>query len=269
MQSTSNAALPHIVVPSTAKKRRRRNKRHLHVPVVPLKKVMTSTRWFSLAMLVICTWSIVLIGRDRTFYLEEIPVQGASSIPAANIIASSGLAGTHIIAADPKEAADNISQLPGVISATVTIEWPNQASIYVTEDLPTLIWKQAGQQYWVNQDGRLMPIGLNTTNLLVVESDIAELLGEAGFVPVEVLKGALLLQELRPNIKRLGYEPGSGLSFDDGRGWRVYFGSGLDMEQKLVVYEAIVEDLLERSIQPTLISVRNPTKPFYRLNSGA
>jgi hypothetical protein len=73
----------------------------------------------------------------------------------------------------------------------------------------------------------------------------------------------MALRALRPNIERLYYEPGNGLNYQDGRGWRVFFGSGDDMEQKLVVYETIVEDLLARGVTPAYVSVANQERPFY------
>jgi len=85
------------------------------------------------------------------------------------------------------------------------------------------------------------------------------------FVPREVLVGARQLQALRPNIEKLYYRPAGGLSYQDGRGWRAYFGAGNDMHQKLVVYETIVEDLLARGLKPVYISVSNQKRPFYRL----
>jgi hypothetical protein len=78
-----------------------------------------------------------------------------------------------------------------------------------------------------------------------------------------VLEGALMLRQLRPNIDTLYYRPSSGLSYQDGRGWRVYFGTGTDMQQKLVVYEAIVAELLAQELTPTYISVSNQEKPYY------
>jgi hypothetical protein len=83
------------------------------------------------------------------------------------------------------------------------------------------------------------------------------------FVPQEVLQGALSLRKLRPSINQLYYQPSDGLSFQDDRGWRVYFGTGIDMNQKLVIYETILEDLLTRGINPRYISVSNKSKPYY------
>jgi hypothetical protein len=79
------------------------------------------------------------------------------------------------------------------------------------------------------------------------------------------MQGALQLRELRPNIDQLYYRPSGGLSYQDGRGWRAYFGTGRDMHQKLVVYETIVADLLAKGLTPEYISVSNQEKPFYRI----
>ena len=87
---------------------------------------------------------------------------------------------------------------------------------------------------------------------------------QVAFVPHEVLEGALQLRALRPNIDKLYYRPSGGLSYQDGRGWRAYFGVGQDMHQKLVVYETVVAQLMERGIRPEYISVSNQYKPYYR-----
>jgi hypothetical protein len=100
-----------------------------------------------------------------------------------------------------------------------------------------------------------------------VEADEAiELQANLAFIPQDVLAGAEQLRELRPNIEKLYYRGDSGLSYQDGRGWRVYFGSGTDMNQKLVIYETIVEELLARGLTPQYISVSNQEKPYYRAN---
>jgi hypothetical protein len=95
--------------------------------------------------------------------------------------------------------------------------------------------------------------------------EIAEPAADVAFVPSAVLQGALQLRELRPNIDQLYYRPSGGLSYQDGRGWRAYFGTGRDMHQKLVVYETVVADLLGRGLTPEYISVSNQEKPFYRI----
>jgi hypothetical protein len=86
----------------------------------------------------------------------------------------------------------------------------------------------------------------------------------AARVPVEAIEGALQLRELRPNIELLHYDPQHGLSYQDGRGWRGYFGVGTHMAQKLAVYETLVDNLISRGLHAAMISVENVNAPYYR-----
>ena len=147
-------------------------------------------------------------------------------------------------------------------------EWPNVVSIQVTETTPIALWKQNGRTFWIDQDGEFIPARATSSGLLLIESELDEPLAEDGYVAEDVLAGALQLRQLRSNIDRLFYEPGNGLSYQDGRGWRAYFGSGLNMEQKLAVYETIVDDLIDQAVVPAYISVRNEAKPFYMPSGG-
>jgi len=267
VQAAGTATNPKVVVPSAAKKRKRRNRQRFKLPTVLLKQIAFSARWMSLGLVVVCIFALVLIGRDDSFYLISMPVKGNVSIPASEIIANSGLSGSHIFAADPNQAASQIGNMPGVISATVTLEWPNHVTIKISEDSPVALWSQNGHNYWITIHGDLVPARVSTSGLLLIESE-EEASGENLYIPDDVVEGALMLRDLRPNIDRLSYQMGNGLSYQDGRGWQVYFGSGQDMEQKLVVYEAIVEDLISKSITPAYISVRNGLKPYYSLNGS-
>jgi cell division septal protein FtsQ len=152
-----NVAQPAMMMPDTAARRRKRNKQRLHFPTAAVKQVVFSARWISAGLLALCIYALMFIGQDERFYLTVIPVEGVASIPPSEIVAASKLGGTHIFAADPNAAAAAIAELPGVISATVTLRWPNEVSIKMVEDPPIAIWEQAGEQYWVNEDGHLAP----------------------------------------------------------------------------------------------------------------
>lgn len=289
LDSASAVPVPRLRVPKTAKKRRRRNRARARLPLNAIKRVVFSSRWLSLGLLALTIYALTLIGLDPRFYLTTIPVEGVVSIPAAEVVQASSLAGTHIFAADPGEAATKIKEVPGVISATVTLRWPNEVSVQVREDTPIAVWIEGSSQYWVTRNGRLIPARSESLGLLFIQSEqtVEEVAAETAvsssetetedadvavaatpganvdFVPQDVLAGALQLRELRPNIDKLYYRPGSGLSYQDGRGWRVYFGTGTDMQQKLVVYEAIVEELLAQGLTPVYVSVSNQEKPYY------
>jgi cell division septal protein FtsQ len=283
----SAVSMPRLHVPKNARRRRRRNQARVRLPLASLRQILLSARWLSLGLLALAIYAMSLIGLDERFYLTAIPVEGVISVPATEVVQASSLAGSHVFAADPGAAAQQImDNVPGIISATVTLGWPNQVQINVTEDSPIAIWIEGSNQFWVTRNGRLIPARSESLGLLMIQSEVAaanaapgeaneadeengEILVVAAtnphirFVPHDVLAGALELKRLRPNIERLFYRPSSGLSFQDGRGWRVFFGTGTDMTQKLVVYETIVEELLAQGLTPQYVSVSNQEKPYY------
>lgn len=304
--SASSASLPSATMPKTAKQRKRRNStQRIRRPLTGAKAVILNSRWISLAVVALAAYALFLIGSDERFYLSYIPVEGSSTIDINDIVVESGLAGSHIFAADPQEAADKISEIGGVVTATVTLHWPNDVMIRIREKPPLATWQEGEATYWIDEDGHLSDARAQTVGLLNIISEIpistaADPLAareedaapadeeevatdeegdavdvdeaaedtvdsQAAFVPREVLSGALQLRELRPNIDKLYYKPSDGLGYQDGRGWTAYFGTGRDMHQKLVVYETIVADLLERGARPAYISVANQYKPYYRL----
>ena len=303
--SASATPLVGASMPRTAQKRKRRNStQRIRRPLAGIRAFILNTRWLSLGVLGLAAYALFIIGGDDRFYLNYIPVEGSSSIEINEIVAESGLAGQHIFAADPQSAADHIGALGGVVTATVTLHWPNDVMIRIREKPPLATWQEGDQSYWIDEDGQLSVARAQTVGLLNIISEIPvaaavdetttaneeevaapeeateetttattaeaateadESSSQAAFVPQPVLLGALQLRELRPNIDKLYYRPSDGLGYQDGRGWTAYFGVGRDMHQKLVVYETVVAYLLERGLRPAYISVANQHKPYYRL----
>ena len=311
LNTASVAPLPSLTpeartAQKTAQKRKRRNSQErIRRPLSGVVGFIVNARWISLAVLALCIYTLYIIGSDDRFYLNVIPVEGASSLDINHIVAESGLAGQHIFAADPQEAADRLGEMGGVVTATVTLHWPNNVLITLREQPPLATWQEGDQAYWVDADGGLSPARAQTIGLLSIVSEIPvattdtsaktatagdkktaadktteeevasdkagttddtndDTSAQIAFVPQDVLEGALQLRALRPNIEQLYYRPSGGLSYQDGRGWRAYFGVGRDMNQKLAVYETVVAKLLEQGIRPEYISVSNQYKPYYR-----
>lgn len=259
---------PKLQIPKAAKQRKRRNRRNSSRPLKTVKAVVLSSRWISLAIFSLMIYALYLTGMNEQFYLTTIPVEGTSAISANEIVQTSGLAGSHIFAADPNRAAERIAEIPGVTATTVTLEWPNQVTIQIEEDSPVAVWREGEEAYWITENGRVIPARSQSPSLLQIRSEILPVVAEGEtaktpFVPEELFRGALQLQSLRPDIGTLSYRPGTGLSFVDTRGWQVYLGTGTDMNQKLVVYETIVAQLEEQGLTPLYVSVSNKEKPYY------
>ncbi len=231
--------------------------------------LFASSRWVSLLLLLVIGAAFYLVGADSGYYISSVDVEGTATLSRQAVIEASGLDGVHIFWIGPAEAARRVAAIPSVLTTTVEIFWPNRVSITVSEREPVMVWDQAGDRFWVDKEGMLMQARQQSTGMLVILSQESEKLYVGERIPPEVLFGALQLRQERPNIDSLFFERGNGLSYEDGRNWRAFFGTGLDMNQKLAVYETLVEDLQARDLQPKYISVINKDKPFYLLAEPA
>jgi hypothetical protein len=236
----------------------------LLLPALPRR---VSWRVASASMCVLLLGLLYYTLTDPSAYVQNVNLGGAALVPGDEIFQSSGIAGKHIAWVDPAEAQRQLERVPGILSAQVSVEWPNRVTIVVTERIPVVTWIENGRTWWVDADGQKFKAREDLPGLLPIYAD--DLGGKvsdpaAHLVPVAAIHGALQLRELRPNIELLYFHPLHGLSYPDGRGWRGYFGMGTDMPHKLAVYETITQNLTSRGIYPSVISVENPKAPFYR-----
>ncbi len=246
--------------------RGRRYEREGVLAVLPsLPSVRLGWRMASLAMVLLFGALLFYVLSTPDYFVESVNLGGATYVSAQEIYKASGLGREHIFWVRPDAVKANIEKVPGIISAQVDISWPNRVTITVNERQPKLVWRQGGESVWVDADGAMFPARAELPDLLQVAVDDARLpVSKSKGVPIEAIRGALQLEALRPNIELLHYDSKNGLSYQDGRGWRGYFGVGTSMEVKLAVYETLVANLASRRIQPTAISVANPDAPFYR-----
>ena len=171
--SASSVPMLDASVPKTAKKRKRRNsQQRIRRPLAGAKAIILNSRWLSLGVLGLAAYALFIIGGDDRFYLNYIPVEGSSSIEINEIVAESGLAGQHIFAADPQSAADQIGEMGGVVTATVTLHWPNEVMIRLREKPPLATWQEGDQSYWIDEDGHLSVARAQTVGLLNIVSEV-------------------------------------------------------------------------------------------------
>lgn len=249
-EGVSSAALPWPVV-------------RLAWPALP--RLRLGWRFISILMVVLLTAALANLLSAPEFFVDSINLAGARFVPGEEIYRAAQIDLLHILWVDPEQVARKIQALPGIASARVETAWPNVVNISVVERKPVLLWQQGEQVAWVDVDGYVFPARAEIAGLLPILVDDAEASGETvASVPPEAVQGALLLKALRSNIELLHYDSQHGLSYQDGRGWRGYFGVGLDMALKLNVYETLVADIWSRGIRPALIDVGNPDAPYYR-----
>lgn len=228
-------------------------------------RVYISWRLFSgLIVLSLATVLFLFFAADA-FYIRSVAVGGLRYLTKEEVFALSGVANMHVFWVDPAEVSAAILRSPTIADAVVQVGWPPQmVQIVIQEREPAIVWDQAGVATWIDLQGRVMRQWEDRPELVRVSAEMADgpISPEIRIDP-EVVNGALQLHELRSDLNVLRYHPDKGLGFKDERGWDAWFGAGTDMPERILIYNAIVENLLARGIQPSEINVVNPDKPFY------
>jgi len=155
--------------------------------------------------------------------------------------------------------------VPGVKEATVSVEWPVAVDVQVVEQEPVIVWEQGDERSWVDARGDVFPIRLDIPLLLpIVVDDSDSAAGLEVHIAPEVVTGVLQLKDLRPSIERIHFDSVYGVSYQDGQNRRGYFGTGSNMHLKLMVYDLLIEHLLERGVHPTVVNVADLEIPYYQ-----
>ncbi len=223
--------------------------------------VLMTWRTLSLGICALLIGLLAWAMTDSHMYVQGINLGGASLVPQDEIYAQSGLANVHAFWINPEQAAANIKAIPGIQDATVTVQWPAIVNVVVVERVPQVLLLDGSRSWWVDKTGARYASRGQLPGLLPIVNDSKQ---EITSLPEDAIQGALQLRELRPNIEQLYFDFERGLSYQDGRGWRGYFGTGTDMAQKLAVYESLVADLQSNGLTPKMIDVTKPLSPYYR-----
>jgi cell division protein FtsQ len=230
-----------------------------------LPQVDVSWRTASLAVVMVLGAVLFHFLSSPRYFVSAINLSGSQYIPGEELYRESGVDNLNIFWIDPQAIRENVEAIPGIKTAQVEVRWPNQVYIAVVENEPVLAWSQSGQMWWVDRDGVPFPTRGEIPGLLPIVVDDADYpLTAESRIPTDAIQGALMLKELRNNIELLHYDAVNGLSYQDGRSWRGYFGVGADMDTKLQVYETLIENLLSRGIHPSTVNVVNEDAPYYR-----
>lgn len=201
-----------------------------------------------------------------TFYVHTVAVGGMETLTKEEVFALTNAANFHLFWIDPETVRENLIASPTITDAEVKLGWPPQmVQIVIQERQPALVWEQAGVATWIDLQGQVMQLREDRTDLVrVTYEGLADApLGPNSIIQPDVVNGALQLRELLTDINVLRYDPNFGLGFRDARGWDAWLGTGTDMPNKILIYNALVDDLAVRGIQPTVINVADPEAVYY------
>jgi len=236
----------------------------------------------------------ILIAVTDVFDVSALSINGLQRVNAADIASILNLNGTPAFMLDPQEIQAEIeTSFPEFYDINVEIVFPAVVNIHLSERSPVLAWKYDALTLWVDSEGNVFTPRGEADNLFTVKSSEAppriqvqmtdreiqiarelgilqsddEILMKDGPVDPQLVRQILDLHERRPEITWLSYNPKSGFGWnDEKRDWNIYFGHDLDeLDQKLLLYEAIKSYVMDKGIKINTISVAYTQAPFYRL----
>jgi cell division protein FtsQ len=153
----------------------------------------------------------------------------------------------------------------------VKVELPATVAIVVEERQPVLAWVLDGREQWVDPEGFAFPPRGDPGKLVRVEAqntppvEVSEAMKNRLLEP-KLVEGILAMAPIAPEGSPLVFDVDHGLGWTDERGWKVYFGMNTsDIDQKLLVYESLVDYLEKEGQHPSFISVEYVHAPYYRL----
>jgi hypothetical protein len=248
---------------------------------------------FNIVFLSLLGWVLVWFFASDRFYVSQIVVVGNSRLSAEMIRQVSGLQEYSTFWIDPRRTAARIVEsLPPVTSVQVRHGLSNTVTLLVKEREEQIMWQVSGVRYWVDEDGHLRPAQNEADKLHPGEVPPPEWTPTSEWTllvndirpnpPVDVLSPGVLsvdpdalvaarqIVHLLPEVRVIEYAPATGLRFHHPRGWLVYLGTGSDMSRKVNLLRAIeVQFAGKEVVQPTLIDLRYPDSPYYRLPENA
>lgn len=232
-------------------------------------RVFVSWRIFS-GMIVLSFMLVLLIFFSAdAFYVRSIAVGGLQYATKEEVFALSGIANMHVFWVDPQQVRADILRSPTIADATVTLGWPPQmVQVMVREREPALVWEQSGIATWIDLQGRVMRQREDRPDLMRVSVDSMIDGPPETDISLDIVNGVLQLRDLLPNTSALRYHPEKGLGYNDARGWEAWLGTGTNMPEKILVYNAVVSDLQTRGVTPGEVNVSDPDHPFYTVLAG-
>jgi hypothetical protein len=269
----------------------------MSLPALP--RLILSWRLLSFLIVAVLGFALYNFWESPTFRVDAPQISGLKRLTVNQVNTALGLTGEPVFMLDaPTIQANLIEAFPEFSAAEVEIELPNTVMITVTERVPVLTWVRNGESYLVDDQGITFPLrsASPTGSYPVIEAagdpplvlapdpadtslreeTISKITGVLmpqlspkdqvrPLLSPEMVQSVLLLAEQGPTGAKLIYDPLHGLGWTDRRGWNVYLGNDFEIETKLKVYRAIMDQLKGQEFRPTMISVEYLHAPYYRL----
>lgn len=244
----------------------------LRLPALP--SVHIGWRAFSGILVGLMLLLLYFTAMSPGFLISRVELRDNARLSAQDVNAVLNIAGSSIFGVRPDAIEAMLAdQFPELASLDVHVGFPSRVVVDVVERRPVIAWQQADITVWLDEYGIAFvpegdPVGLVTVQALEAPPALeGELFARHQLIRREMVMAIGRLSLSAPEEATLIYDAQLGFGWNDPGGWQAFFGQdGTDMEQRIAVYQALVAELQNRRIVPTLISVAQLHAPYYRLD---
>lgn len=209
-------------------------------------------------------WLTYQLFATEAFYVYEARVVGNQLVPAEEIYQNSGLEGMSIFWITPAQVEATVASLPNIKEAKVHCGLPDRVTIEVVERQPQVIWQQGEKRYWIDEEGTVLPVRGELPEATVIVDLDERPIHSGDRVDPQVIAGVQKLRSLLPEVTTVQYASHTGISFQNEQGWPIYLGQGEDIEQKVAVMKAMLQEIAAKDIHPQFIDLRFKGSPYYK-----
>ena len=246
---------------------------------LPSLELDMGNRWISGLIVAVCAAMLFVMWSMEPFVVGSAKLIGNERLSAGDINAVMGMMGKSVILASPEQIKTNLqAAFPELKDVKVSVGFPGSITIKVTERQPLIAWQYDNQVSWVDADGVAFPPRGAAEGLIPVlalgnppaidsgtDYENINLMVKPLLTP-QTVQAMQSMVAYMPEGTTLIYEPDYGFGWNDSRGWKAYFGKTTgDMPMKVTMYQTIVDNLTQRGVVPSMVSVEYPNAPFYRL----
>lgn len=225
--------------------------------------------------------------------VSGMTISGLQRLDTEEVSKDLGISNQRIYAIDAAVLRKKLAtDYPDLANVKIQVTLPAKVQLSVNERAPVLAWTYDGKTLWIDQDGFIFPARGDATPSISVQGAgapplvskvngdiLQELSSEVAPVKAKTPDPEEIVSQMDPTIMAainklngimppgtlLAYSESDGLGWVDANGWAVYIGlSTARIDQQMMVYNAIVEQLKKDGVAPSMISVEHVDAPFYR-----
>ena len=268
----------------------------VQVPMIHLPN--PGWRILSIVLLAISVSLITIAAASPVFKVNQLEINGLTRLQPAEIESTLRINGENIFLVEPSQLQNRLlNAYPEIKNVTAEVTLPDKVSVIIEERIPVMLWTYDQISFVTDQYGKMFTARSTDDVVISIQAeDPPPLVPEEFFMGIEQVVEfnpdmITLIEEneddqikyhmiLDPTINQaitklssmlpagitLVYNQKGGLGWNDPNGWKVYVGTDLsNLDQKLIVYQNIVEHLQQSHMKASVINVEYVHTPYYRL----